>query len=79
MLLHGTGCAVILVGMLQVPMAAVALVDSGALHCFMSETLVAKLELPVLPRDGMEVTLSGRSHVEASKTCLVPLVVYLAH
>ena len=55
--------------------AAVALVDNGALHCFMSETLVAKFELPVLPGDGMEVILADRSHVKASKTYLVPLVV----
>ena len=58
--------------------AAVALVDSGALHCFVSETLVAKFSLPVLPDDGMEVTLADRSQVEVSKTCLVPLIVCLA-
>ena len=52
-----------------------ALVDSGSLHCFVSETLVTKFELPVLPGDGMEVKLARRSQVEASKTCLVPLVV----
>ena len=56
-------------------MASVALVDSGALHCFVSETLVAKFELPVLPGDGVEVMLLDRSEVEASKTCLMPLVV----
>ena len=54
-------------------MAAMALVDSSASHCFVSETLVAKFELPVLPRDSMEVVLADRSQVEASKTCLVPL------
>ena len=58
--------------------AAVVLVDSGALHCFVSETLVAKFGLPVLPGDGMEVTLADKSQVEASKTCLEPLVVCLA-
>ena len=52
-----------------------ALVDSGALHCFASEMLVTKFELPVLPGDGMEVTLADRSQVEASKACLVPLFV----
>ena len=55
--------------------AAVALVDSGALHCFVSETLAARFGLPVLPGDGMEVTLADGRQVEASKTCLVPLVV----
>ena len=52
----------------------VALFDSDALHCFMSEMLVAKFELLVLPRDGMEVALADGSQVEACKTCLVPLV-----
>ena len=56
-------------------MAAGALVDSGALHCFVSETLVAKFDLPVLPGDGMKVTLADGGQVEASRTCLVPLVV----
>ena len=28
---------------------AVALVDSGAMHCFVAATLVAKFELPVKP------------------------------
>ena len=56
-------------------MAAVALVDSGASHCFVSETLVTNFVLPVLPGDGIEVMLTHRHQVEASKTCLVPLVV----
>ena len=60
-------------------MAALALVDSGALHCFVSEALVAKFELLLLPGDCMEVMLADRSQVEASKTCLVPLVVCSAH
>ena len=60
-------------------MAAVPLVDSSFSHCFVSETLAAKFGLPVLPGDGMEVMLADRSQVKASKTCLVPLVVYLAH
>ena len=59
--------------------AAVAIVDSGALHCFVSETLVAKFGLPVLPGDGMEVRLADGFQVEASKTCLVPLVMCLVH
>ena len=52
--------------------AAVALVDSGALHCFVSETLVAKFDVPVLPGDGMEVMLADRSQVEMSKTFWCP-------
>ena len=59
--------------------ATVAFVDSGALHCFVSETLVAEFELPVLPGDGMEVMLADGSQVKASKTCLVPLVVCSAY
>ena len=55
--------------------AAVALIDSGATHCFVSATLVAKFELPVKPRGSMEVTLADGSWVSASHTCLVPLVV----
>ena len=43
--------------------AAVALVDGSALHYFMSETLVAKFGLPVLPGDGMEVMLADKSQV----------------
>ena len=57
-------------------MATVSLVDSSASHYFVSEALVANFILPLLPGDGMEVKLAGRSQVEASKTCLVPLVVY---
>ena len=45
----------------------------------MSETLVAKLGLPVLPGDGMEITLADISQVEVSKTCLVLLVGCSAH
>ena len=40
----------------------------------MSETLVAKFKLSVLPGDSMEVMLADGSQVEAYKTCLVPLV-----
>ena len=56
-----------------------ALVDSSESHCFMSETLVTKFELLVLPRDGMEVTLADRSQMEVHRTCLVPLVVCSAY
>ena len=59
--------------------ATVALVDSGATHCFMSEALVAKFGLPVKPRVGMDITVADRSPVLASQTCLVPLVVCSAH
>ena len=55
--------------------AAVALTDSGATHCFVSATLVAKFELPVKPGGSMEVTLADGSQVSALHTCLVPLVV----
>ena len=41
--------------------AAVALIDSGATHCFVSATLVAKFELPVKPGGSMEVMLADRS------------------
>ena len=45
-------------------MAAVALADSGATHCFVSEALVTKLGLPVKPGVGMDVMLAdGRAHV----------------
>ena len=55
--------------------ATVALVDSGAMHCFVSATLVAKFELPVKPGGSMDVTLADGSYVSTSHTCLVPLVV----
>ena len=55
-------------------MAAVALVDSGATHCFVSEALVTKFGLQVKLGVGMDVTLADGSQVLASQTCLVPLV-----
>ena len=55
--------------------AALALVDSGAMHCFVSEALVTQLGLPVKPGVGMYVMSADRSQVLASQTCLVPLVV----
>ena len=60
-------------------MAAVALVDSGTTHCFMSEALMTKFGLPVKPGVGMDVTLADGSQVLVLKTCLVPLVVCSAH
>ena len=42
-------------------MTAVALVDSGASHYFVSEQLVARFELPVVSVEGMEVTLADGS------------------
>ena len=56
-----------------------ALIDSGALHCFVSEMLVAKFGLPVLLGDGMKVMLTDGRQVKASKTCLVPLFVCSAY
>ena len=41
--------------------AAVALIDSGATHCFVSATLVAKFALPVKPGGSMDVTLADGS------------------
>ena len=43
---------------------AVALVDSGATHSFVSAVLVSKFGLPVKPGDDMEVTLADGSQVE---------------
>ena len=44
-------------------MATVVLVDGSALHCFMSEMVVARFELLVLPGDGMKVMLADISQV----------------
>ena len=41
--------------------AAVALIDSGATHCFVSAALVAKFELLVKPGGSMDVTLADGS------------------
>ena len=41
--------------------ATVALVHSGATHCFVLATLVGKYELPVKPGGSMYVTLVDRS------------------
>ena len=56
-------------------MATVALIDSGARHCFVSEALVTKFGLPAKPGVGMDVMLADGSQVLALQTCLVPLVV----
>ena len=55
--------------------SAVALVDSGATHSFVSAALVSKLSLPVKPGGDMEVTLADGNQVKVSQTCCVPLVV----
>ena len=41
--------------------ATVALVDSGAAHCFVVATLLAKFELPVKPGGSMDVKLADGS------------------
>ena len=55
--------------------SAVALVDSGAMHSFVSAALVSKFSLLVKPGGDMEVTIADGSQVEVSQTCCVPLVV----
>ena len=55
--------------------AAVALVDSGALHSFVSTELVSKFSLLVKPGGDKGVTLADGSQVEVSQMCCVPLVV----
>ena len=47
-------------------LSAVALVDSGATHSFVSAALVSKFSLPVKPGGDMEVTLADGSQVEVS-------------
>ena len=58
----------------QLPTAAVALADSGAMHSFIFLKLVSKHVLTVLPGQSMLVALADGSNVEASKTCIVSLV-----
>ena len=58
---------------------AVALVDSGAMHSFVSAELVSRFSLPVKPGGDMEVTFADGSQVEASQACCVPLVVCSGH
>ena len=55
--------------------SAVALIDSGAMHSFVSAELVSSFSLLVKPGGNMEVTLADGSQVEALQTCCVPLVV----
>ena len=55
--------------------SAVALVDSGATHSFVSAALLSQFSLPVKPGGDMEATLADGSQVEVSQTCCVPLVV----
>ena len=57
---------------------AVAFFNSGAMHCFAYEALVAKFGLPVEPGVGMDVTLADGSQVLASQSCQVPLVIFFA-
>ena len=55
--------------------AAVALVDSGASHSFVSAELVSKFSLLVKPGGDVEVTLADGSQAEVSQMCCIPLVV----
>ena len=55
--------------------AAVALVDSGALHSCVSAELVSRFSLPVKPGGDMELTIADGSQLEVSQMCCVPLVV----
>ena len=55
--------------------AAVALIDSGASHSFVSAEPVSRFSLLVKPGGDMEVTLADGSQVEVSLTCCVPLFV----
>ena len=70
---RGTGCVLSFCS--DAALSAVALVDSGATHSFVSAALVSKFSLPVKPGGDMEVTLADGSQVEVSQTCCVPLVV----
>ena len=55
--------------------SAMALVDNGAMHSFVSAKLMSRFSLPVKPGGDMEGTLADGSQVEVSQTCCVPLVV----
>ena len=55
--------------------AAVALVDSGAMHSFVSQAVVDKHGLPVHQVDSMQVTLADGHVVHSKAACIVPLVV----
>ena len=56
-------------------MAAVALVDSGAMHSFISQAIIDKHGLPVHQVDSMQVTLADGHVVNSKAACVVPLVV----
>ena len=58
---------------MQLLIAAVALVNSGAMHSFISVQLVSKHSLTVSPDKSTLVTLADGSSVEASEMCVVPL------
>ena len=51
--------------------SALALVDSGAMHSFVSAELVGRFRLPLKPGGDMEVTLADGSHVKVSQMCCV--------
>ena len=51
--------------MLEAETNAVALVDSGASHSFISQAVVERYSLPVHPGENMEVTLAD-GHLVAS-------------
>ena len=55
--------------------AAVALVDSGATHSFISQAIIDKHGLPVHQVDSMQVTLADGHVVHSKAACVVSLVV----
>ena len=55
--------------------AAVALVDSGVMHSFVSQAIVDKHGLPVHQVDSMQVTLADGHVVHSIAACVVLLVV----
>ena len=59
----------------NVDLSAVALVNSGASHSFVSAELVSRFSLPVKPGFDMEVAFADGSQVGASNTCCIPLLV----
>ena len=55
--------------------AAVALVDSGVMHSFISQAVVDKHGLPVHQVDSMQVTLADGHVIHSKAACVVLLVV----
>ena len=55
--------------------AAVAPLDSGATHSFVSQAIIDKHGLPVHQVDSMQVTLADGHVVHSKAACVVPLVV----